>query len=234
MLEILFALIVVVFLPVRAWRRYKRRRPPTAASIYILETALLTGALAGLLWRNAVPLQAIGIQSILTLRFVIDLSVCLTTVIGLDLLTLWLARYQLRRGSVATSSETSGVYADAAKSGRTLHSFIPLTIIGAIWEELCFRAAILLLVPRTLPGLIFAVLGGSLLFGLQHLRNGVPGVVYSFFYGVMFSCLYLATRDLIAVIVAHVAGNLFVAVYGASRIEQLRREAPQQAPVFLG
>jgi len=234
--EVVFALIVVVALPVRAWRRHRRKAPPSPPGRYVLETSLLIAALSGLLWRHGVPLAALGLQPVSTLRFAMDLAICLTPIIGLDVLSVHLAIRQMRNTSAPSiaTSETSGVVGDALAGRQNLASFIPVAVVGAVWEELCFRGIIFMFSPRTLAWLAAGTVSSSLLFGLQHLRNGAAGVAYSSFYGLLFACLYLATGDLVAVMVTHAAGNIFATVYGAPRIARIRRQQALRTAVFLG
>jgi membrane protease YdiL (CAAX protease family) len=236
--DIALAATIIVFLPVRGWFRYRRRASPSRTPIYLIETALLTGALICLLYRHGVAPQGIGIQPVLTIKFITDLIVCVTVVIGLDVVSLKIAVRQVERQQSTlrlATPETLGIVTEALDSGRHLRSFIPTIVVGAAWEELCFRGTFFLLIPRTsMTLLVGAVLGGSLLFGSQHLRNGPTAVMYSTFYGLLFSCLYLATNDLIAVVIAHAAGNLFAATYGAPTIARIRDEAVLKTSIFVG
>src|SRR5204862_8328930 len=56
--------------------------------------------------------------------------------------------------------------------GKMLFSFVPVCIVGAIWEELCFRG-----IPLSLGGIgwawtLSAVAVSSTVFALHHLRQG--------------------------------------------------------------
>jgi membrane protease YdiL (CAAX protease family) len=242
MLEILFALLVAVALPVRAWYRGRRRAPPTPLVRYVAETLLLTVALAALLWHRAVPRSALGLETRTIAASAVDVVFCLFVVVGLDLWSLWRAMQRLRdvaadgQASTAALHATGGTYGDALSAGRALAAFIVVTIVGAVWEELCFRAVVFALLPRTMVGVPIGIAAGSFIFGAQHLRNGPSALVHSSFFGVMFSLLYLATNDLVAVIIAHATGNLLAAAQWAPRIERARQRALQQkrSPMFLG
>ena len=240
MIETLFALVVLVALPVRAWRRYQRSAPPTPTARYLLETLLLIGVLAVLLWRREVPLDAIGLRPESVPRFLVDLVVCVGVVVGLDLWSFRRQSRRIRRAAAHPALRASilqapgGACVDVLAAGRGLWAFVAVTSVGAVWEELCFRATVFLLVPATPAGVLLGIVGGSLAFGAQHLRNGPSGMAYPCFFGVLFSLLYLATGDLVAVIVAHAAGNILAAAQWAPRIERARQAALQQAPMFLG
>jgi membrane protease YdiL (CAAX protease family) len=226
MLEALFALVVLIALPVRAWRRYRRGSSPSPRAAYLGETALLTAALAALLWRRGVPLTAIGVQPpFVGARFAADVFLCVTAVIGLDGVSLLLATRRARPVAVRPALPRAGVFADALEAQRAGGWFVAVAIAGAVWEELCFRATLFSFVPQNPWELALGVACGSLVFGAQHLRNGTPGLTYAAFFGVLFSCLYLITRDLPAVVIAHVAGNLFAGLYAAPRIARAQRTA---------
>jgi membrane protease YdiL (CAAX protease family) len=238
-LEILFAGVVVIALPLRAWRRHVRK--PAAPTRYLIETVLLTMLLAGLLWRRGVALDALGLRPSGPSRLLSDLAVCVGMVVSIDVWSWWRTMRQLRRAALQPAQyrvapETpAGNYADALAGRQALGRFTAVVLVGAVWEELCFRGVVLLLVPHTPAGLAFGVVGGSLIFGAQHLRNGLAGAAYATCFGVMFALLYLATGNLIAVMAAHAAGNMLAAAQWAPRIEQARQAAQRrQAPIFLG
>jgi membrane protease YdiL (CAAX protease family) len=202
------------------------------AARYLVETSLLTATLGVVLWRHGVSLAALGLQPDVPLGLLRDLAICLGVVVALDAWSLWRITRRIRRTRAVLPP--GGLFADTLAAGRAAPSFIAVSLVGAIWEELCFRATVFQLVPHTGVGLLVGVVGGSIVFGAQHLRNGRAGFVYTTSFGVMFSSLYLATGDLVAVIVAHAAGNILAAVQWGPRIERARRESLRQAPLFLG
>jgi membrane protease YdiL (CAAX protease family) len=236
--DILLAATMIVFLPVRGWYRYRRNAAPSPAPIYLAETALLTAILIWLLHRHGVQPQAIGIRPVFTIAFIINLIACVAVVTGLDVVSLRIVARQVakrQRTIQLATYQTSGLVTDTLQASRRLSSFIPVVIMGAVWEELCFRGTFFLFVPR-MPIVLFAggIVAGALSFGSQHLRNGPVAATYSTFYGLLFSCLYLVTGDLTAVVVSHAAGNLFAATYAAPRIARVRQEAVHKASIFVG
>lgn len=237
-LETVLAVTVIVFLPLRGWYRFQRKAAPSPAPIYLLETSLLTLALIWLLHRHGVTFQAVGIQPVFTANFLLDTVLCFLVVIGLDTLSLQLEQRRIEKQwhtvRIATGN-IPGLIADTLDDSRRLRSFLPVVIVGAVWEELCFRGTAFLLIPRGSIPLLLAGAGvSSLLFGTQHLRNGFTAVGYSTFFGLIFATLYLATNDLIAVMIAHAAGNIFATTYAAPRIARMRREAMIKTSIFLG
>jgi membrane protease YdiL (CAAX protease family) len=237
-LEIALAVVVILFLPLRGWYRFQRKAAPSPAPIYLIETTVLTSALILLLHRHSVTLQSVGIRPVLTAKFLFDVALCLLVVIGLDVLSLRFEEHQIEKRRHTTriaTGEMPGIIADSLDNSRRLRSFLPVVIVGAAWEELCFRGTAFLFVPRTSIPLLFAgVAVSSLVFGIQHLRNGFTAVGYSTFFGLMFASLYLATHDLIAVMIAHAAGNIFATTYAAPRVARVRHEAMIKASIFLG
>lgn len=227
LLELLFAGVVTIVLPVRAWRRHRSKAPPSPARRYIPETMLLTLVLAALLWRRGVPLDVLGLHAELSARFFLVLALCVSAVVGPDI---WFVYRLTRRISAdADGLAKDRVFADTLANRRAPLSFAVVAVVGALWEELCFRGAVFLLVPRTAPGLLIGIAASSLLFGAQHLRNGRQGFAYASAYGVLFSVLYLATGSLVSVIVAHATGNVLAVFQWAPSIERARQAALRRA-----
>lgn len=231
--ELLFAALVAIGLPARAWRRYRRREAAAPTGRYIIETLTLTSLLGLLLARRHVPLHAIGLQPASLSRFVVDAAVCTGIVLAIDGWSTWRAVRQLRRHGAAVPP-TPAVVADTIKNRRSIGRFAAVATVGAVWEELCFRASWFLLVPHTGLLLPLTMAAGAVLFGLQHLRNGLAGFAYACGFAVMFSLLYLATADLIAVVIAHAVGNILAVAYWAPRIEHARGEPRRHEPIFVG
>jgi membrane protease YdiL (CAAX protease family) len=231
MAEALFAVVVLAMLPARACWRRRRHAPPTPPLRYILETAALILWLAALLSRRGVPLGALGLHSVLTPRFAFAVLVCLTAVIGLDVISFRLAVRRAGRTAMwAAPPVESPTGTISSRAGA--YAFAGVAVVGAVWEELCFRAVGIPLgvwALGTLPG---AVVVASFLFGLQHLRHGGVGVAYATFFGLLFSSLYVLTGELIAVIIAHAAGNILAATRWAPGIRA--RQATAATGVFLG
>jgi membrane protease YdiL (CAAX protease family) len=231
--ELLFAALVVVGLPARAWRRYQRRQAAASTGRYIVETLTLTSMLGVLLARRHVPWHAIGLPPASLSRFVVDAAVCVGIVLAIDGWSTWRAVRTLRRHGAAIPP-TPALAVDTLRNRRSIGRFAAVAIVGAVWEELCFRASWFLLVPHTGLLLPLTIASGAVVFGLQHLRTGVAGFAYACGFAVMFSLLYLATADLIAVVIAHAVGNILAVVYWAPRIEHARGELTRQEPIFVG
>jgi membrane protease YdiL (CAAX protease family) len=123
-------------------------------------------------------------------------------------------------------------FVNAIPKRSELIPFIPVCIVGGFWEELCFRGVALSLVPHNAWGMMCGVLGSSVVFAAQHLRRGIAASLYSGGYGILFSLLYLASGNVISVMVAHATGNMFVAAYGAHQAAQIRRKA-ERVPVLF-
>lgn len=221
--ELLLAAIVAFVLPVRAWRRHLRNAPPAPPAQYVAETVLLTGILAFLLWSRGVPLGGLGLPPDFSARFLIDLGISTISVLTPD----WWLVHRIKRKILETAAGLAQdrVFADTLANRRTPSSFAIVAIVGAVWEELCFRGVVFLLVPRTPAGVLSGIAASSLLFGAQHLRNGRQGFAYASAYGVLFSVIYLITADLAAVMIAHAAGNMFAVFRWAPQVQRAQQEA---------
>jgi membrane protease YdiL (CAAX protease family) len=229
--ELLFVVIVTVAMPARAWLRYRRGEPPAPSGHYIAETLLLIGWLSFLLWRRNTPLDALGLSTNISLRWLLDFAICLTVIIAPDIWMVWRIE---RRGHAAALPAPQGLAADALRGRDSGPVFVVVTIVGAIWEELFFRGTIFTRAAQSFGGVAFSVVAGSLLFGLHHLRNGFSGVKLSMVFGVIFAVLFVITGNLWAVMLAHAAGNLLAAWQWGPRIERARQKSLRQTPMFLG
>src|SRR5688572_11155939 len=170
--ELIFVAIVTVAMPARAWLRYRRGEPPAPSSRYIAETLLLIGWLSFLLWRRNTQLDALGLSTNISLRWLLDFAICLTVVIAPDAWVVWRIE---RRGQVVALPAPQGLAADALRGRDSGSIFVAVTIVGAIWEELFFRGTIFMAAAQSFGGVVISVAAGSLLFGLHHLRNGFSG-----------------------------------------------------------
>lgn len=228
----LFAGIVVIFLPARAWLRCRKRTPPTPPARYIAETLTLTVLLSFVLWHDGISLKTLGLSGHSLVRSVGDVAACLLVIIGADFLMCEKTVRRIRSG--ATLPQLKGLAADALSAQKLGREFVFVTIVGAVWEELCFRGAVFAFVPHTSLWILSGIIGSSLLFGAQHLRNGLHGMLYSSLFGLAFASLFLITGDLWAVMIAHAVGNLLAAWQWAPRIERAQKQSMTRALGFLG
>src|SRR5437868_9291508 len=111
--ELLFIAIVTIGMPTRAWFRYRRGEPPAPAARYISETFLLIGMLSALLWRRNVPLEALGLSTNLSWRWLLHLAICLIVIIAPDIWAVWRME-RLSQGG-ATLPAPQGLAVDALR-----------------------------------------------------------------------------------------------------------------------
>lgn len=224
-LSLVFAIFVVVIMPLRAWVRYKRSSPSPPALISTVENIVLSVILLLILRSNGIPLAAVGLGPISQSKFLLYTALATGVIVGLDVVALTLARWgNLVAGNhdAKTAEEASvidsQVFQQLLPQGRALLGFVPLCLAGAIWEELCFRGVGLYLAPNGFIGILIAVAASSVIFALHHLRRGKTAAGYSGFYGILFSLLYLGLGYLPSVMLAHAFGNLFVVLYTGPRL----------------
>jgi membrane protease YdiL (CAAX protease family) len=229
MIELLFGILVAVGLPLRAWRRRHTSSRPMS---FLLESALRTAILTWLLWRNGVTLAALGLSIETTWAFALHLALCLLVVVGPDA---WSARRIATAGKHgAPLPAPDPLFLELSTRRYGVATFVAMMLLAAIWEELCFRGTVFLLLPSTVAGRVAGLIGGSLLFAAQHLRMGVRRASYTAGFGMMFAGLYLITGDLLAVIIAHATGNILSGLWWAPQVERLRRARAASTPVFIG
>jgi membrane protease YdiL (CAAX protease family) len=230
LVEWAFAALVVIGLPVRAWRdRHAPFRPPGRR--FLVEKLLLTAVLAALLWRRGVQWRAIAVHTSSIPIFLNQVAISVAVVIAPDAI----AAFRLARRAVPPHllPAPDPVFRDVLAGRQSVGSFLAVAAVSATWEELCFRATPLVLVPRTAAGIAFGVMAASLAFGMQHVRSGRRAIAYTFTYGVVFSILYIATGNLMAIVIAHAAGNVLSGLHWAPRIERLRQRGTGRR-VFVG
>jgi len=219
LLSIGFALIVVVVMPLRAWLRLSRKSPAPSPFITIVETVTLIIVLLFLLRYEGVSVAAVGLARTTVDQFLISAAISTAVIVGLDLLALLLSRSAaLRTEDEHGAAVRKQITTNSLPQGKELLGFVPVVLITAIWEELCFRGVALYLAPPTVFGTVSIIALSSTLFALHHLRRGITAAAYSGFYGVLFSLLYLGVGSLPPVIFAHAFGNLFVALYTGPRL----------------
>lgn len=89
-----------------------------------------------------------------------------------------------------------------------LWTAVLLLVPVAIHEEVIFRALLIPYLHRLGCGWATAVLLTAAVFGALHVAQGVTGMIQVFFLGLVFGGCFVATRSLLAVIVAHFLFNL--------------------------
>ncbi|MBN2651057.1 MAG: CPBP family intramembrane metalloprotease [Spirochaetales bacterium] len=103
--------------------------------------------------------------------------------------------------------------------GTTANLSFPLTLAGIIFlatvvgyaEELFFRSY-LFVVMKKLPSALI-VLFSSAFFSIGHIYQGIEGVVVTFFIGIFLGIIYLKTRNLHLVAIAHALYDVFAFMF---------------------
>jgi membrane protease YdiL (CAAX protease family) len=209
---------VVFILPVRGWFRLKRQQT-TRPLQYIAETAVLTLFLVYILISQRVSPSSLGLFPP-SRTFLMHLVACTIITIGIDVCVIVFVGVYAKNHCPPVLPQTSLSYAWA----------VPVCLTGAVWEELFFRGYVHHIAELNMSLLPAFVMISCIVFGLQHLSRGATGATYSFAYGLLFFCMYLISRDLSAVIIAHAAGNLFTIFCGANWIARLTK--PSRAAEF--
>ncbi len=218
---IAFATLVLGVLPIRAWHRRRYRCPPRSTVQYVFETVALSCLLLLLLRREGVPLTAVGLRLTTLSRFAFHAAIGIIAVVAPDVVAVL-----LRRFDPGIIRPVPAAHFDSIPQGKAVLAFIPVCIVGAFWEELCFRGVALYQAPPGFLGTAVVVIVSSLIFGLHHLRGGLRSVIFTGYFGMMFCVLYLVTRDLPSIMLAHALGNLAVTFYFAPKSRNQRRPLP--------
>jgi membrane protease YdiL (CAAX protease family) len=83
-----------------------------------------------------------------------------------------------------------------------------LSLNAGIFEELLFRLGLPALAFAVTGDAVIAFVGATVLFGVLHIYQGLPGVVLSSILGVVFAFLYLVTGSILVPIALHAALDL--------------------------
>ena len=207
-LTILLLLVVLVLMPWRAWRRWRGNRAAAPIGIYMAETVLLSGTLLGVTRLGDVAFSSIGLHWVRTWPFFLHAAISVLTLIAPDLFGIFLRRAQQRRFKTDEAD-----YAEANPPQRHIIALASICVVGAFWEELCFRGTVFYLAPDGVVAKILAILASSIIFGLHHLRQGPSAVILTSYFGILLFLLYICTRDLFAVMAAHAISNMLVTLY---------------------
>jgi uncharacterized protein len=94
-------------------------------------------------------------------------------------------------------------------SEHNLAFLVVPVLIGPILEEFVFRYAILGSLMKRMKT-VYAVLLSSLLFSVMHLHFNLTNLAIYAFCGIVFSFIYIQTKNILTPIIAHVLMNAFV------------------------
>ena len=80
-------------------------------------------------------------------------------------------------------------------------------MLVAVSEEFVFRGVVKQVIEGFVPNRLVVVALSSVIFGLVHWRYGVSSVVGAFVFGVVYMILFMSTRSLWSLVIAHYATN---------------------------
>ena len=99
-------------------------------------------------------------------------------------------------------AQVAGVAAISPRTASELVAFFGVSLTAGFCEELLFRG-FLIWVLQPLVGLWLAAALSALLFGAAHAYQGLPGVIRTGLFGLVFTAIVLLTRSLWPAIVLH-------------------------------
>lgn len=152
----------------------------------------------------------------------IAVALLLGATMGLTIVTLALVLRQ-RRSSTKDSYFLGEVNRFMPTSRDQRVWWAVLSLNAGVSEELYYRLLLPLLLTPLIANTLVAFTIGAAVFGIAHFYQGVRGVILTFLVGLLLGAFYLATENLILVMVVHVLIDL--------RLVLLRRSpSPGQAP----
>jgi membrane protease YdiL (CAAX protease family) len=114
------------------------------------------------------------------------------------------------------------------RTGTELSVFLAVAITAGVWEEMLYRGFLVwFLAPA---GLVAAVVGSSLIFGLGHAYQGVRGMLTTAAVGLIFAVAFAMTQSLWWLMMAHA----LVDIYGGIAAYRIWRLLPHEPAVRTG
>ncbi|HEV2972153.1 MAG TPA: CPBP family intramembrane glutamic endopeptidase [Pirellulales bacterium] len=127
------------------------------------------------------------------------------------LLAAMLALRQLRIGPLGRLNRVVDEFVVPLFAGCTLLDFAFISLVGGLGEELLFRGLIQAALSKWL-GVAAGIALASMLFGLAHIITPAYAALATMI-GIYFGCLWMATGNLIAPIVAHAVYDFAALAY---------------------
>ncbi len=144
-------------------------------------------------------------------QFSLQVIASLLFVLGIDGLSLYyLVRKKIYILSMSDKPELRYSQSIHSISHKSKIALAVTCILSGIWEEVVFRGLLFFYLDRLNIPLSIIFILSSLLFAFNHFYAGKNQMIYSFFFGLVYCLIYALTKNLIAVITGHIAGNLFV------------------------
>ena len=205
-------IVLLIFLPLKGFakKRIKSRMLSSFYSICLEYSILFILLYLSLTEFDFNFIQFFHIQFADAFEIIIEVSLSVILILGLDLFSLSLLLkkniYNLEQKETTFSRNTA--FSDNHLLNKVY--IIIFCILSGTWEEVIFRGILFYLFDFFGISIFFTILFSSIIFSLFHFTNGVNQMLYSFFYGLIFALIYAFTDSLIAVVIAHITGNMFV------------------------
>jgi membrane protease YdiL (CAAX protease family) len=222
-----FIAVACIFLPLRSLHRFKKHRSTFHLKWMIMEYILLL-----FLFFEMKEEQSL---SLMKLRFSlpntwIDIAVYflgILLVVALDYASLkMMLKRRINVDELSKRKEVAYAWELLSTTNKTLNKLgiVTFCILSGLWEELFFRGIVFYLLTQMHYPLPIVVLVSNFLFALYHFSNGLAQIVYSFFFGLIFSMIFVISGSLIATTISHIAGNLFVLLITVPQLQKKPKE----------
>lgn len=193
-------------------RRAQKNELPYSSRTLVLSFAVTAFQLLAVGWIFGKDIVPILIGKETALGLIAKSMVAIAVMFGVDVVCMRIGSPERSHTRVWTSPE---VFDRQVATQSSNPWFWLYCVPAAATEELLFRGIPLHHAHES--ALVFAVCASSVLFAAQHARNGVAGLGYRFFFGVLFGCQFLLFSQLLPVIIGHLAGNWRV-LFAAKRM----------------
>ena len=220
-LSLLFILLAVMMM-VAAWSEKKYRGVVITEKIkcrgYCQSIALLWGFVLVIFIMcliGNISLEEIGLR-LISFKYNIWFSAVTLILSGLllaflsyqTILLLISAKSREEAKKQIATGEGAGQSLPQTKKEKWLFSFLSLS--AGICEEIIFRGFLLFLLQAIFPAIpiYLIVLIPSVIFGIFHLYQGLPGIIKTGVLGALLLCVVLVTDSLILAMLLHFLGDL--------------------------
>jgi len=215
--------LLIVTLVVLVWRavtrdrrdyaRFKRLRSTTLRrqvfGRWILESMLVLGGLAGALLLAAWPFVPLALRDVRSwgplsdVPYGTDTATLILVGFAVVVLIAMVLPILLLRTKLDEIPAIGDIKSLLPRNRGELPYGAGLALTAGVVEELLFRLA--------LPAAIFGVTGSgpiafgvaAVVFGMLHIYQGPPGILFAFLLGLVFTALYLLTGNILVPIVLH-------------------------------
>ena len=209
----IFFSIYCIFIPLRSIYRHFRKQKNSSFLYLITEYCILLILFFNVLQENSISLAQIKLFPLNTPKDISLFFICILSLIGVEYFFLLLIR-NTAFSITKLSNRREVIYAKGIvfSKSRVINKLLIIIfcVFSSTWEETFFRGFLFYVFTQFKMNTVQVVFLSSCIFALYHFANGKWQMVYSFFFGILFSIFFIISGSLLVAIACHIAGNIFV------------------------